>query len=156
LFQNRVATKDNLGRRGVIDQGAMQCVSECGVEESVSHLFFECPAFARIWYLLRHWLGVSMVFHNEGLRHLEQFEGLIGNGRVFAERVGVIWFAGIWCIWKARNDKVFKNKEVQMEKIVEFVKILSWNWLKFKACNLEYNVAHWCLNPRVCLGSLDW
>jgi hypothetical protein len=43
-----------------------------------------------------------------------------------------------------------------MDKIVESVKILSVNWLKFKACNLEYNVAHWCLNPRVCLGSLDW
>ncbi|GAU44678.1 hypothetical protein TSUD_243750 [Trifolium subterraneum] len=153
LFQNRVATKDNLSRRGVIGQGSLQCVGECGVEEeSASHLFFECPVFAGVWYRICKWLGVSTVFHNEGLSHLEQFEGLTGIGRVFVDRVSVIWFASIWCIWKARNDKVFKNKEVHIDKIIESVKILSWNWLKFKASNLEYNMAHWCLNPRVYLG----
>jgi len=49
VFQNRVATKDNLYKRGIIDQGATLCVGECGVEESVSHLFFECPKFAGTW-----------------------------------------------------------------------------------------------------------
>ncbi|MCH84588.1 hypothetical protein A2U01_0005420, partial [Trifolium medium] len=76
---DRVATKDNLSRRGVIGQGSLLCVGECGLEESVSHLFFECPVFAGIWYRI--------------------------------DRVSVIWFASIWCIWKARNDKLFKNKE---------------------------------------------
>lgn len=33
-------TKDNLVRRGVIDQGTDRCAGECGNEEFVSHLFF--------------------------------------------------------------------------------------------------------------------
>jgi hypothetical protein len=49
VFQNRVATKDNLYKRGIIDQRATLYVGECGVEESVSHLFFECPKFAGTW-----------------------------------------------------------------------------------------------------------
>ncbi|MCI03154.1 pentatricopeptide repeat-containing protein, partial [Trifolium medium] len=94
-----------------------------------------------IWYLLGKWLGISTAFHNEGVNHLQQFEGLIGNGRVFADRVSVIWFAGIWCIWKARNDKVFKNKEISVDKMVESVKNLSWNWLSMRLLVYQSRVA---------------
>ena len=40
LFHNKIATKDNFYRRGVINQGMLQGVGNCGGEESVSHLFF--------------------------------------------------------------------------------------------------------------------
>jgi hypothetical protein len=43
IFQNRIVTKDNLVRRGVTGQGMSLCVGGCGIEESISHLFFECP-----------------------------------------------------------------------------------------------------------------
>jgi hypothetical protein len=36
-------TKDNLVRRGVIRDESSHCVGGCGSEESVTHLFFECP-----------------------------------------------------------------------------------------------------------------
>jgi hypothetical protein len=82
--------------------------------------------FAGTLYVIRNWLGIPTAFQNDGLPHLDQSQGLIGNGRVFASRLGVIWFACIWSIWKARNDKLFKNKEVCLENIVESVKRSSW------------------------------
>jgi len=81
LFQSKIVTKDNLFRRGVIGQGSLQCAEGCGVEESVSHLFLECPIFAGIWYVVCKWLGVSSVFQKDNLLHLDQFEGLAGGGR---------------------------------------------------------------------------
>jgi hypothetical protein len=98
LFQNKIATKDNLFRRGDISQGSLLCCSGCGTEESIFHLFFECPFFAGIWYHISSWMGISTALHKDGMDHLEQFEGLIGSGRAFTERVKVIWFACIWCI----------------------------------------------------------
>jgi hypothetical protein len=71
IFQNRVATKVNLYRRGVIDKRSIRCVGECGAEETTSHLFFECPVFAGIWSKISRWLGISTVFQNEGLSHLD-------------------------------------------------------------------------------------
>jgi len=155
VFQNRVATKDNLFKRGVIDQGSIGCVGECGAEESVTHLFFECPVFAGTWYLISKWLGTFTAYHNEGLVHLDQFEELIGSRRILARSLGVIWFAGIWCIWKARNDKLFKIKEIVLENIIESVKRYSWNRLRFKANRMNYNMDQWFVNPRACLGCVD-
>lgn len=45
LFQNKIATKDNLFRRGVVGQGSLQCVGDCGVKESVSRPFFLVSGF---------------------------------------------------------------------------------------------------------------
>ncbi|CAJ2629018.1 unnamed protein product [Trifolium pratense] len=156
LLQNKIATKDNLFRRGVIGQGSLMCCSGCGTEESVFHLFFECPIFAGIWYDVSKWMGISTALHKEGMNHLEQFEGLIGSGRAFTERVRVIWFACIWCIWRSRNEKLFKNKEINLINMVEYVKRWSWNWLKVKSSSIDYNFILWYLNPRACLGCVDY
>lgn len=59
MFQNKIPTKDNLVKRGVLDIGLIRCVGECGIEESVSNLFFYCSYFAGIWYSICHWLGIS-------------------------------------------------------------------------------------------------
>lgn len=114
----------------------------CGTEESVFHLFFECPFFAGIWYHISSWMGISTALHKDGMDHLEQFEGLIGSGRAFTERVKVIWFACIWCIWRSRNEKLFKNKEINMLNMVEHVKRWSWNWLKIKSSSIDYIWLH--------------
>jgi hypothetical protein len=52
LFQNRIPTKDNLFRRGIIGHGSLKCVGYCGVEESVSHLFCECPVILQVFVML--------------------------------------------------------------------------------------------------------
>lgn len=52
MFQNRVATKDNFLKRGIIDQGSTQRIGECGAEESIAHLFFECMMFGGTWYVI--------------------------------------------------------------------------------------------------------
>jgi hypothetical protein len=156
ILQNRVATKDNLYRRGAIDQRSIQCVGECGAEETVSHLFFECPVFAGTWYMISKWFGIASVFQNAGLAHLDQFEGLIGSGRVFRSRLKVIWAAGIWSIWKARNNKLFNNKEVTIDQVAEAAKRMAWNWLRFKTSSMDYNISQWYLNPRACLGCVEY
>jgi hypothetical protein len=69
--------------------------------------------------MISNWLGISTLLQNEGLSHLDLFEGLIGSGRVFTDRHSVIWFVGIW---KARNNKLFNNKEVHLKNITESVK----------------------------------
>jgi hypothetical protein len=39
---------------------------------------------------------------------------------------GVVWLAAIWALWKARNDRVFNDVNVEVDVIVEEVKVLAW------------------------------
>lgn len=73
-LNNRIPTKDNLFRRGVLSHSQLGCVEDCGSEESITHTFFECPVFAGTWNLIYKWISVSSTFHNDEWHHLKQFE----------------------------------------------------------------------------------
>lgn len=61
LFRNRLPTKDNLFRRGIIPPGSRSCVGGCGDLETVNHLFLECHFFGSLWHLARKRIGFSSV-----------------------------------------------------------------------------------------------
>ncbi|XP_058764714.1 uncharacterized protein LOC131638187 [Vicia villosa] len=155
VLQNRIPTKDNLARRGILSNSQLDCVGECGREESVSHIFFECPKFAGAWSVICNWLGVHSNLHNDGWQHLEQFEGLLGTQRKLSLKLRIIWAACVWCIWRYRNNKVFLNEEIQLEKVVEETKILAWRWLRLKSKLIADDIVAWCKNPKACFGFLD-
>lgn len=61
LLRNQIPTKDNLLRRGIIQSDSLLCVSGCGAEESVDHLFMRCNFFGSILHAIRHWTGIVYV-----------------------------------------------------------------------------------------------
>ena len=63
VVRNRVLTKDNLARRGVLKSIDSVCIGCKEVEESVNHLFFECT-YSSKWSACFHWLGLHFVTHN--------------------------------------------------------------------------------------------
>ena len=63
LFLNRLATKDNLRRRNVLEATNVSCAALCGKAEERDHLFFKCDHYGRLWLLLSHWLGIVTVLH---------------------------------------------------------------------------------------------
>jgi len=52
LFRDRLPTKDNLLRRGVIPLDSRLCVAGCNSVETSSHLFLHCSTFGLVWQLL--------------------------------------------------------------------------------------------------------
>ena len=61
-MENKLATRVNLSRRGVLVESLMCCL--CGKEEeSCSNLFFDCSFTWRVWSLCFRWLGVLFLFH---------------------------------------------------------------------------------------------
>ena len=76
LLKDRLPTKINLLRRGIIHHGAILCVAGCGFDESTYHLFLHCATFGSIWQHIRRWLGVDL--HNLH-DHFLQFTNSIGT-----------------------------------------------------------------------------
>ena len=96
LFRDRLPTKDNLLRQGVIDNDSCLCVSGCGFMETSSHLFLHCNHFGFVWYLIYRWIGVSMVSPLQVAHHFHLFSFLAGASKARRSFIQVIWFATMW------------------------------------------------------------
>lgn len=79
---------------------------------------------------------------------MAQFGGLLGRASRVSSKIAVIWFACVWVIWKARNEKTFRNKQIISTNMVDEAKVLSWKWLRFKSSSISNSISEWS-NPRV-------
>lgn len=75
------------------------------------------------------WIDISSTFVSGGQAHLEQLEGLVNLGNVSRIHFTSIWFAGVWCLWKAKNKIFFNGENIEIFKVVEEIKLLVWSWL---------------------------
>jgi hypothetical protein len=65
VFQDRIPSKVNLCKRGIIDSSAVNCAMHCGRVESSSHILFDCNIAHEVWMNICRWIGVNSVMHNE-------------------------------------------------------------------------------------------
>jgi hypothetical protein len=128
ILQNRIPSKENLFKRGILTNAASICVGGCDSIESTSHLFFECPIAFNIWMNIFRWLGVISVLHNNSIVKFNAFCGVVQGNKRQQLGLSTVWFACLWSIWKARNAKIFQNKLISCSAIIEETKLLSWNW----------------------------
>jgi hypothetical protein len=54
LLRNRLPTKLNLVRRGMLATEVASCIVGCGNDESASHLFLHCHTCGSLWQKVRY------------------------------------------------------------------------------------------------------
>jgi len=64
LLLNRIPTKDNLIKRGAINNNDFLCLGECGVNEDRDYLFVKCDFLGRLWPLVANLLAYEIVSHD--------------------------------------------------------------------------------------------
>jgi len=107
---NRVATEDNIRRRGTTLQDTLCAL--CGLEEeTVSHLFFTCNIANKVWNMCNRWVGVSTTHHNQSCVHFQNFFMLHFNNKRNNLWKG-LWISVICNIWSHRNRVVFRQGKV--------------------------------------------
>ncbi|XP_024636145.1 uncharacterized protein [Medicago truncatula] len=79
LFRNRLPTKDNLLRRGILNNNdTCLCVAGCDSLETANHLFLHCPLSGSVWNLILRWVGLSTTAPFSPSDHFTQF--ILGGG----------------------------------------------------------------------------
>jgi hypothetical protein len=153
LLHNRIPTRDNLMRCGIIrDANLSDCVVCEGVRESSTHLFLHCQYAAQIWGEIFKWLGVILVMPDSLQCFFEYFSGFARSNKA-RKGFHLVWHTALWLIWKVRNDVIFNNVAKNALECAEDIKVLSWKWsahkLKISPC-LYYE---WCWDPGSCFVS---
>jgi hypothetical protein len=151
LLYDRIPTRLNLSHRGIIAiEESRECVVCVGRVESSTHLFMHCPFAMRVWYDIFRWLGVNIVIPPSIALLFEMFRGL-GRNKKLRQGFTMIWHATIWSIWKVRNSVIFANGVLDLNALVDEVKVTSWKCslarLNLRPC-LFYE---WVWDPGECL-----
>jgi len=152
LLRDRLPTKSNMLRRGIIHGENSSCVAGCGCIESVQHLFISCDFFGTLWHHVRQWLGLSGVDHNDIGTHFAQFTNYLGGRRRCRSFLQLLWRMCVWLIWKERNNRVFTNVHISIEELKEKVIFHSYWWLKANNASFVYGCEQWRSDPLFCLG----
>jgi hypothetical protein len=120
VYRKEILTKDNLKKRNW--QGSSRCCF-CDHEETVQHLFIDCPFVKIIWAI------VHMAFNITPPNSIDHMFGTWLNGIIKSEkvniRVGIC--ALLWAIWHVRNDFIFNGS-----KFPTFLQVipLATHWIR--------------------------
>jgi hypothetical protein len=138
LLYDRVPTKSNLLKRGVLHHGDHgNCVWCLNCIENSQHLFLHCKVAMFVWYEVFRWLGVVLVMPPS---IFQLFDCLSVSAKNIKMRRGyrLVWHTAIWTIWNARNNFIFNKVKKELMEIVEDIKVMSWRWsadrLKIPPC----------------------
>ncbi|RHN80487.1 putative reverse transcriptase zinc-binding domain-containing protein [Medicago truncatula] len=70
LLHNRIPPTNNLIRRRVLRPKAELCASSCDLQKNISHLFFSCDFFTKLWFDIYNWLGfVRFIRHTSHITY---------------------------------------------------------------------------------------
>jgi len=104
VLKNKIATRANLVRRGVVVDSSLCCL--CGKEEEhYRHLFFECSFACQVWCLCFKWLGVSFVYHKDPLSNFVKFR-MSQSSELINDVWSSIWVGVVGEIWNHKNFKL--------------------------------------------------
>ena len=152
LMKDRLPTRSNLQRRGLIDATANTCVSGCGMEETANHMFLHCDVFSSLWQHIRSWISMSGAYPQNISEHFHQFTHSTSHSKARRSFLQLIWLLCVWLIWNERNNRLFKNIETPIIQLLEKAKYHSFWWLKANNTNFVYGSQRWWSDSLLCLG----
>ncbi|XP_058752383.1 uncharacterized protein LOC131625548 [Vicia villosa] len=152
LLQNRLATRKQLLRRGIITRhNEAVCVFCLMQEEDLTHIMLNCPKLKSFWRKIHIWLNVDIPVMQDCCCHLLKCINLLRDN-MSGCRIGAIWLTICWCIWKVRNDIVFNSAVLDEEELFFAVLWFSWWWLAIESKDrISCNFYEWFKNPTVCI-----
>ncbi|KAL2951718.1 hypothetical protein AAZX31_19G069200 [Glycine max] len=106
-----------------------------------------------LWLQCHSWMlpSMSTILSASLESHFNQFSGL-GRSKSATEFGQVIWSALIFCIWKSRNNNIFRKSQIVHSSLIEDVTFHAWSWLHNKQHGFKYTFAMWSSNILLLLG----
>ncbi|XP_050217784.1 uncharacterized protein LOC126668639 [Mercurialis annua] len=115
LARNRISSNVTFVRRGIFATDLILC-SCCDSEESTIYIVLHCKLAWSFWNLILDSSNVTWVALFSLENFFLQWIGLT-SGRHHSIWM-LIWFFGIWYLWKVRNNRIFKEESANIQILV--------------------------------------
>jgi hypothetical protein len=126
MMLDKLPTKEALFNKGIITSNFERCCVFCSIEEEdIQHVFFKCHMINQVWDYIFKWMGVNFLVFTSVLDHLLSFGGII-KGKNTKRLRYIIWLATTWCIWRTRNNILFRGDYVNVTFLVNQILYIVW------------------------------
>jgi len=152
VLENKITTKVNLARCGVVVESILCCLC-VAYGEITSYLFFYCRIAWLAWNLCYSWLGLNSVNHHASASHFLQFN-LSGAPTSVNLVLRTIWIVLVSEIWRHRNRHIFKGELIDYSEIFSMTHLKVGSWVTSKIPSACFSFSDWCFDPLVCMFSI--
>lgn len=141
VIHQRLPTRNGLMSRNINISSSLCPICE-DAEESVNHLFVVCEFAQSIWNIVSHWCGIPPIyaFSILDLVGIHKFTPL---GSTRKRILNAIVLTSFWCIWQARNKLIFEGSPVELGRVIEEIKILSFMWVNSRTSKCDMDWSQW-------------
>lgn len=145
LSLDRVPVAANLLQKGVVlnSDRCPLCRSDI---ETTDHVFFGCSFAKQVWFRFLSWCSVSSPVPDCSARFMELLELVLADKNKEKMRKSLL-YAAVWCIWKTRNDAVFRCIIASPFKTADEIKLMTYNWVKFRSRFSSIAWFDWIVSP---------
>jgi hypothetical protein len=152
LLLEKLPTRESLFSKGVVTNAMdSYCVLCCNHVESMNHIFLQCHVSNSVWIIIFKWMGLTPITNASVQQHFLMFGDLI-KSNVNKRYRHVIWLATTWCIWRWRNQIVFRGDRVNISTLVDQIIYMLWFWFTGRLrSNVDIFFDTWCNIPLHCL-----
>ncbi|KAF5755712.1 putative reverse transcriptase zinc-binding domain-containing protein [Helianthus annuus] len=127
--QGKIPTATQLRRRGIQVPSAM-CKLCDRSEETPDHLLVSCEYASLVWEQIRRWVKMADEAKPETIKDVlnsvEEYKG----PKIKRKAIHAVFTLTLWCIWKNRNNNIFKQKSDEIHKLIGDIKEESFQWMK--------------------------
>jgi hypothetical protein len=128
LLIEKLPTREALYNKGIITNNHERCCVFCLREvEDINHIFYNCRIAIQIWNRIFGWMGIQAIPFAGIQNHFAQF-GTCLKGSHNKKHRHIIWLATTWCIWRKRNNIVFRGESMNISSLVEQIIYIAWFW----------------------------
>jgi hypothetical protein len=155
LLLGKLPTREALYSKGIItNQLDRYCVFCRDEFEDIDHVFFKCNATATVWECIFKWVGINTPAFSSTTQHTLLFGNLF-KGKKTKRMRHIIWLAITWCIWRARNNILFRGVIFNVSSLANQILYTAWFWLIGRQkINVDFSFLDWYNNPLKCIQSI--
>ena len=96
-------------------------LSRCGdLEESINHVFFECPPARQVWALSKIPSNPNIFPISSFFANMDHLFWRVNPGMDDHQFAWILWY-----IWKSRNNKVFSNLNIDTRDTLKIAELES-------------------------------
>lgn len=141
----KIPSAEALIRRGVRFDSSICSLCKSNVE-CYNHILVGCSFAKEVWGKILQWCG-DPISIGESVEGLLQNVAYWGRCPKKMRLLTVVSYGTLWCLWKSRNDRIFKGASCNSHTICDQIKALLYTWIKFRGGKLDINKEGWNLSP---------